>query len=99
MSLTDTQRATLRLFCDTIVPRIDRQPDPLGHWARTATDIGVDQGVEQLIGELDEELRTGLALDTRDDRVAEQPERCALRVGQAHPFSLLSGCSRVLSHP
>src|SRR4051795_6099527 len=61
MSLTDTQRATLRLFCDTIVPRIDRQPDPHGHWARKATDIGVDQGVEQLIDELDETLRTGLA--------------------------------------
>jgi choline dehydrogenase-like flavoprotein len=60
MSLTDTQRATLRLFCDTIVPRIDRSPDPVGFWSRTATDIGVDQGVEQLIEGLDEELRTGL---------------------------------------
>jgi choline dehydrogenase-like flavoprotein len=61
MSLTDTQRATLALFCDTIVPRIDREPDPLGHWARTASEIGVDQGVEQLIGNLDETLQTGLA--------------------------------------
>ena len=61
MSLTDTQRATLRLFCDTIVPRIDRQPDPHGHWARTATEIGVDQGVEQLIDGLDETLQAGLA--------------------------------------
>ena len=61
MSLTDTQRKTLRLFCDTIVPRIDRQPDPDGFFARTATEIGVDQGVEQLIDGLDEELRTGLA--------------------------------------
>jgi choline dehydrogenase-like flavoprotein len=60
MSLTDTQRATLRLFCDTIVPRIDRQPDPHGHWARTATEIGVDQGVEQLIEGLDETLQAGL---------------------------------------
>src|SRR3982751_3296357 len=61
MSLTDTQRATLRLFCDTIVPRIDRDPDPNGFFARAASDIGVEQGVEQLIGELDEELKTGLA--------------------------------------
>jgi choline dehydrogenase-like flavoprotein len=61
MSLTDTQRATLRLFCDTIVPRIDRQPDPHGFFARSATDIGVDQGVEQLIESLDEELKAGLA--------------------------------------
>jgi choline dehydrogenase-like flavoprotein len=61
MSLNDTQRATLRLFCDTIVPRIEREPDPGGFWARTATDIGVDQGVEQLIDGLDEELQAGLA--------------------------------------
>jgi choline dehydrogenase-like flavoprotein len=61
MSLTETQRATLRLFCDTIVPRIDRDPDPGGFWARTATEIGVDQGVEQLIEGLDAELQAGLA--------------------------------------
>jgi choline dehydrogenase-like flavoprotein len=61
MSLTDTQRATLRLFCDTIVPRIEREPDPHGFFARTATEIGVDQGVEQLIDGLDDELKTGLA--------------------------------------
>src|SRR5947207_448489 len=61
MSLTETQRTTLRLFCDTIVPRIDRDPDPHGFFARAASDIGVEQGVEQLIGELDEELQTGLA--------------------------------------
>src|SRR4051795_4703240 len=61
MSLTDTQPSTPRLFCDTIVPRVDRQPDPHGFFARTASDIGVEQGVEQLIDSLDEELRTGLA--------------------------------------
>src|SRR3954469_20016288 len=61
MSLTDTQSTTLRLFCDTIVPRIDREPDPHGFFARTASDIGVDQGVEQLIDGLDDELKAGLA--------------------------------------
>src|SRR4051794_7111638 len=61
MSLTDTQRTTLRLFCDTIVPRIDRDPDPHGFFARTASDVGVEQGVEQLIESLDAELQTGLA--------------------------------------
>jgi choline dehydrogenase-like flavoprotein len=60
MGLTDTQRAALRLFCDTIVPRIERQPDPGGFWARTASDTGVEQGVEQLIGQLDEELQAGI---------------------------------------
>jgi hypothetical protein len=61
MSLTDTQRTTLRLFCDTIVPCIEREPDPHGFFARKATDIGVEQGVEQLIDGLDDELKTGLA--------------------------------------
>src|SRR5205085_9385712 len=36
--------------------------------------------------------RVGLALDARHDRVAEQPERRALRLGKAHAFPLLSGC-------
>jgi choline dehydrogenase-like flavoprotein len=60
MSLSDTQRATLRLFCDTVVPRIEREPDPDGFWARAATDIGVPEAVEELIGTLDDELRGGL---------------------------------------
>ena len=41
MGLTDTQRETLRLVCDTVVPRIEREPDPDGFWARSASDIGV----------------------------------------------------------
>src|SRR6266480_883145 len=74
MSLNDTQRATLRLFCDTIVPRIERQDDPHGFFARTATDIGVDQGVEELIESLDEELKAGLAqlLDALDSQGFER---------------------------
>src|SRR3954469_10328669 len=60
MSLSDDQRETLRLFCDTVIPRVERDPDPGGFWARTASDLGVPQGVEELIGTLDDELRTGL---------------------------------------
>src|SRR3954470_2077942 len=60
MALSDTQRQTLRLFCDTVVPRIERDPDPGGFWARTAGDLGVPEGVEQLIGTLDEQLQAGL---------------------------------------
>src|SRR3954452_16622234 len=60
MAVTDSQRATLRLFCDTVVPRIERDPDPGGFWARTASDLGVPEGVEQLMETLDEELRAGL---------------------------------------
>src|SRR4051794_23546191 len=60
MSLSDSQRETLALFCDTVVPRIERDPDPHGFWARTAGDLGVPAGVEELIGGLDDELRAGL---------------------------------------
>src|SRR3712207_2929177 len=60
MTLSDPQRETLRLFCDTVVPRIERDPDPAGLWARTATDLGVPDAVEGLIATLDDELRAGL---------------------------------------
>src|SRR3954469_10771370 len=60
MSLSDDQRETLRLFCDTVIPRVERDPDPSGFWARTARDLGVPEGVEELIGKLDDELRAGL---------------------------------------
>ena len=38
--LTDAQRETLRAVCDTVVPRIERDDDPHGLWARRATDLG-----------------------------------------------------------
>ena len=60
MTLSDEQRQTLRLFCDTVVPRIERDPDPGGFWARTASDLGVPEGVEELIATLDDEIRGGL---------------------------------------
>ena len=60
--LSDTQRATLEAFCDTIVPSIEREPDPDGFWARKAGDLGVQHGVEELIGSIpDETIRAGLA--------------------------------------
>jgi choline dehydrogenase-like flavoprotein len=60
MTLSDDQRETLRLFCDTVFPRIERDRDPTGFWARTASDLGVPEGVEGLISTLDDELRAGL---------------------------------------
>src|SRR5919202_6472096 len=70
MSLSETQRQTLRLFCDTVVPRIEREPDPVGFWARTASDLGVPQAVEELLGTLDQELQAGLLelLDALDSQ-------------------------------
>jgi choline dehydrogenase-like flavoprotein len=58
--LNDAQRDTLRVLCDTIVPRIVREEDPDGFWGRTATDLGVDPGVEQLVAQLPDDQRAGL---------------------------------------
>ena len=68
--LTDDQRATLRAVCDTVVPSIPRTPDPTGHWARKASDIGVDQAFEQTLDTLPEENRAGLLelLDALDQQ-------------------------------
>src|SRR3954454_15650843 len=59
--LSEAQRETLRAFCDTIVPSIPRAHDPDGFWARKATDLAIDQGVEQVIATLPPELQVGLA--------------------------------------
>jgi choline dehydrogenase-like flavoprotein len=78
MGLTDTQRHTLRLFCDTVMPRIEREPDPGGFWARSASDMGVPDGVEQLMATLDEQLQAGLCelLDAIDSQgLARMPSQ------------------------
>lgn len=60
--LTDVQSAALKALCDTIVPRVERPEDPTGFWARTASDIGVDLGVAELIAGIpDPALQDGLA--------------------------------------
>ena len=40
--LNETQRAVLKALCDTFVPSIKVANDPIGFWARTASDLGVD---------------------------------------------------------
>jgi choline dehydrogenase-like flavoprotein len=59
--LDDSGRAVLRAICDTVVPSVERERDPSGFWARKASDLGVDAGVEQIFSELpDPALREGL---------------------------------------
>ena len=58
--LTEAQRETLRAFCDTIVPAVVRPDDPDGFWARRATELAIDQGVEQILLTLPPELQAGL---------------------------------------
>ena len=60
--LSDADRATLTAVCDTVVPALERDRDPDGHWTRKASDLGVDEGAAQLIEEIpDPEMRAGLA--------------------------------------
>jgi len=59
--LDESQRAAVRAFCDTIVPSVEHEPDPGGLWRTSATDLGVDAGVEELIAGIpDEVIRGGL---------------------------------------
>jgi choline dehydrogenase-like flavoprotein len=59
--LGDAQLATLRLACDTVVPRIERDDDPDGFWARSASDVGADAALAEMISELPDEQRAGMA--------------------------------------
>src|SRR3954471_17516049 len=58
--LSEARRETLRAFCDTIVPSVPRPDDPDGFWARKASDLAIDQGVEQVLMTVPPELQAGL---------------------------------------
>jgi choline dehydrogenase-like flavoprotein len=58
--LSEAQREALRAFCDTIVPSIPRPEDPDGFWGRKATDLAIDQAVEQVLLTMPPELQAGL---------------------------------------
>jgi choline dehydrogenase-like flavoprotein len=59
--LTERQRVALGTLCDTVVPRIERADDATGFWARTASDIGTPQAVEEMLAMIpDETIRAGL---------------------------------------
>ncbi|GAA4935591.1 GMC family oxidoreductase N-terminal domain-containing protein [Actinoplanes utahensis] len=55
--LTPNQTQVLRLLCDTIVPSLDRPGDADGFWARTATDVGADQGVLDMLADMPADQR------------------------------------------
>ena len=58
--LNESRRAVLQAVCDTVVPSISHDPDPTGLWARCATDMGADQGIEQVLGTLPDDQRAGM---------------------------------------
>ncbi len=62
---TDAQRATMAIFCDTLVPSLDPpegETDPTGFWGRSASDFGVPEAVEAslLQAEIPGDQREGL---------------------------------------
>src|SRR5690349_19634761 len=59
--LTEAQRTTLRVVCDTVVPTIPAVDDPDGFWSRAATDVGADQMLEQALVAMPPEQAGGLA--------------------------------------
>jgi choline dehydrogenase-like flavoprotein len=59
--LDESQRLVLRALCDTFVPSIKVAEDPIGFWARTASDLSVDNVlVKYLVEDVPDELRAGL---------------------------------------
>jgi acyl-CoA reductase-like NAD-dependent aldehyde dehydrogenase/choline dehydrogenase-like flavoprotein len=61
--LTDEQRATLAVLCDTLVPSLappNGETDATGFWGRAATDLGVPEAIEASL------LQAGLPPDQRD---------------------------------
>jgi choline dehydrogenase-like flavoprotein len=88
--LSESRREALGALCDTIVPRIERDVDPDGFWARTATDLRIDAATaEYLLGIPDPEARSGM-LELLDAFAAaglpatdEQPAREAIVIAVA----------------
>jgi len=59
--LTDAQRATLRAVCDTYVPSLPRAGDDDGFWGRSASAVGADAGLAQVMATLPPDQSGGLA--------------------------------------
>jgi choline dehydrogenase-like flavoprotein len=49
--MNEIQRAVLKALCDTVVPSLEREDDPDGFWARSASEVGAPEALEQLIEE------------------------------------------------
>ncbi len=104
MSITDTQRATLRTFCDTIVPSIQRDHDPHGLWARSASDLMVPEMAELALTDMAPDLQAGL-LGLLDGLAAagfndqSQPSReLTLKItGQAYGVPARAGIGGLIS--
>jgi choline dehydrogenase-like flavoprotein len=81
--LSEIQRDTLARVCDTFAPSIARDDDPTGFWARSASDLGIPDAIEQALAALPEEQLAGLrklldSLAAEGFNDADQPAREAM---------------------
>jgi choline dehydrogenase-like flavoprotein len=86
--LSEIQRDTLARVCDTFAPRIERDDDPAGFWARAASDMGIPETIEQQLAALPEDQLEGLRglLDALHDQgFGELPQRAREQV--LHAFA------------
>lgn len=60
--LTGSRAEVLRAVCDTVVPAIERAPDPHGHWARSASSCGVPEAMARALESLPADQQQGMAL-------------------------------------
>ncbi|GGN72641.1 GMC oxidoreductase [Actinoplanes lobatus] len=58
--LSSAQTQVLRLLCDTIVPSLPHPGDTDGFWARSATDVGADQGVLAMLATMPDEQQAAI---------------------------------------
>lgn len=92
VGLSDLQSAVLRTLCDTYVPAVRVAHDPTGFWARTASDLGVEQALaRKLTTEVPEPLRAAL-LGLLDALAAQG----FVKASQAHREAILA---RLASSP
>ncbi|HEX9341652.1 MAG TPA: GMC family oxidoreductase [Thermoplasmata archaeon] len=87
-SFSPAERRTLRLVADALVPSLDVPPDPDGFYRRSASDLGVDSDVAQII-------ESYVTPDQRHDfrrflRTLENPALNALLTGTPRSFSSMS---------
>lgn len=59
VTLSEIQRAALQSLCDTFAPSIERDPDPTGFWARSASDLGIPALVEETLATLPQDRLEG----------------------------------------
>src|SRR6266480_3970347 len=85
--LSEIQRDTLVRLCDTFAPPIVRDDDTTGFWARSASDMGIPDAIEQALTQLPEEQVDGLRslLDAFADEGLNDADQAA-REQMVHAF-------------